>query len=248
MKPSLLHGPHKNSDICHNMVWLPLPLVLSWHCNLTSSNISCDSSCYYQWNSKFWLHLMLALTILRSLRWTWTPSFGCPPSRVIIPRFTKVDFLRCLYIIVLHWPIVWYGQQFGDAHTLASLLPPTPTALPEYFFNHPEKLVLVSYPPSRRRISTGIYFQIDDLGRSIFISGFLPGGMRWIVWNVSAFGLWLAHKKGRVAFGLFWLEFPFYNGASSFAIMLHIVVHVTAAASLKIWFNIVNTSISLFNS
>jgi len=117
MQPSLFHGSHKNSDICHNMAWLPLPLVLSWHCNLLSPNISCDSSFHYQWNSKFWLHLMPALTTERSLQWIWTHSFGCPPTRVIIPGFTKVDFLTCLYIIISHWPIVWYGQQFGDSHT-----------------------------------------------------------------------------------------------------------------------------------
>jgi len=164
------------------MAWLPLPIVFSWHCNLLSSNISCDSSCYYQWNSKFWLRLMLALTIARSLNWTWTHSFGCPSSQRLFQKFTEVDWLTCLHLIVLQWPIFWYGQQFVDARTVTSLLPPNPTALPKCFFHHPEKPVLVWYPPSRRRISTGIYFQINDFPRSTFKSGFIPNGMRWIVW------------------------------------------------------------------
>jgi hypothetical protein len=43
--------------------------------------------------SKFWLYLMLALTTERSLQWTWTHLFGCPPIPVIIPRIYRSWFL-----------------------------------------------------------------------------------------------------------------------------------------------------------
>jgi len=156
----------------------------------------------------------------------WVPTYPCDYSGIYNSWFLDVSVYSCFALTnsLIRTTVPW------RTHSVASLLPPTPTALPECFFCHPEKPVLVWYPPSRRRNSTGIYFQINDFSRSIFISGFLPGDMRWIVWKVSDFLPWLAQKQGRVAFDLFWLYFPIYNGASSFAIMVHIVVHVTADA------------------